>query len=119
MRLRTTIGVAGRRIGKTGGMAEEPTIRVADNPEKRRYEIFVDDTLAGFATYRTEHDHLVILHSEVFPEFEHHGLASRLAGETFEDLRRRGLQAVLQCPYFRKYVREHREYGDLVMHQPL
>ena len=107
-------------MGKTGGMGDgEAEVRVADNPEKLRYELFVGDTLAGFATYRMTHGHLVILHSEVFPEFEHRGLASRLAGATLEDLRRRGLQAVLQCPYFQKYVREHREYGDLVIHSAL
>jgi len=102
-------------------MAEEQAaeVRVVDQPETHRYEIFVGDTLAGFADYRLTHDHIVIRHSEVFPEFEHHGLAGRLAGETLDDIRRRGLRVVPQCPYFAKYLREHREYGDLVIHPAL
>ena len=90
-------------------------VTVADNPAASRYEVFVGDDLAGFATYRLRNDHIVILHSEVFPEFEHHGVASQLAGGTLDDIRRRGLRVVPQCPYFAKYVREHREYGDLVI----
>ncbi|MCP6769229.1 N-acetyltransferase, partial [Klebsiella pneumoniae] len=73
------------------------------------------ETLAGFATYRMAQGHIVILHSEVFPEFEHRGLAGRLAGATLDDIRRRGLQVVPRCPYFQKYVREHPEYDDLVI----
>ena len=87
---------------------------MVDDPDRMRYEIFVGDTLAGFATYRRAGDHIVILHSEVLPEFEHHGLASHLAQATLDDIRRRGLRVVPQCPFFATYVREHPEYDDLV-----
>ena len=40
------MGESGETIG-----GDLPT-RVADNPELHRYEIFVNDTLAGFTTYR-------------------------------------------------------------------
>ena len=68
--------------GALGRLAGWPTttVRVADNPDWHRYEIYVGDTLAGFATYRDcarQPDRR--LHSEVFPEFEHHGLAGELA----------------------------------------
>ena len=100
--------------GASGGVGNLPT-RVADNPELSRYEIFVGNTLAGFTTYRLRPEHrIVALHSEVFPEFEHHGLAGVLAREMLDDIRARGLRVAPRCPFVAKYIREHPEYSDLV-----
>jgi hypothetical protein len=90
------------------------SVRVADNPEKHRYEVFFEDQLAGFATYRIRDTTIVIRHTEVFPEFEHHGLAGELAHAMLDDIRRRGLRVVPQCPFTAKYIREHPDYADLV-----
>ena len=93
----------------------DETIRVADNPALSRYEIFLDNTLAGFTNYRLRPDHrIVAIHSEVFPEFAHHGLASELARVMLDDIRSRGLRVTPRCPFVAKYIREHPEYSDLV-----
>jgi len=90
-------------------------VRVADNPEQARYEIFCDGTLAGFTTYRLRPGNRIIaVHSEVFPEFEHHGLASELARQMLDDIRARGLRVDPRCPFVAKYIREHDDYQDLV-----
>ena len=90
-------------------------MRVADNPAWTRYEISVNGELAGFTTYRLRPDNrIVALHSEVFPEFEHHGLASELARVMLDDIRARGLHVVPRCPFVAKYIREHHDYQDLV-----
>jgi hypothetical protein len=89
-------------------------VRVVDNAEARRYEIYVGDTLAGFTTYRDRPNARIALHSEVFPEFEHRGLASELARGTLDDIRARGMRVVPRCPFVAKYVREHPDYADLV-----
>lgn len=87
---------------------------VADNPDRLRYEIHVDGELAGFVTYRAQPGALVLVHTEVADEFEGRGLASQLVHEALEDIRRRGLHVVPQCPLVSKYIRKHPEYGDLV-----
>ena len=76
-------------MGETAEMAaSDAVVRVADNPELSRYEISVDGTLAGFTTYRLRPgDRIIAVHSEVFPEFEHRGLASELAREMLDDIR--------------------------------
>jgi predicted GNAT family acetyltransferase len=97
--------------GEAGGL---PT-RVVDNPAMHRYEIWVDETLAGLVTYKLTDRTFTALHAETRPGFEHHGVASILAHEMLEDVRRRGLQLVPRCPFVAAYVREHHDdFGDLV-----
>ena len=88
---------------------------VADNPTRLRYEIHVDGALAGFAAYSRHADTITILHTEIEPQYEHHGLAARLASYALDDIRRRGLKVIPTCPFFARYIREHPEYGDLVI----
>jgi uncharacterized protein len=95
-------------------MAEQQRTRVTDNADLHRYEIFLDDTLAGFATYRDRPGTRIVLHSEVSPEFEHHGLASELARAALDDIRSRGMHVVPRCPFFARYIAEHDDFADLV-----
>jgi predicted GNAT family acetyltransferase len=96
-------------------VTDSSNVRVADNPGASRYEIFLDGTLAGFTTYSMRADDGVIaVHSEVFPEFEHHGLASELARQMLDDIRARGLRVTPRCPFVKKYIEEHPEYDDVV-----
>ena len=90
-------------------------VRVVDDPAEERYEIYLDGTLAGFTTYRLrDGNRIIAVHSEVFPEFEHHGLASELARQMLDDVRARGLKVSPRCPFVAKYIREHDDYADLV-----
>jgi uncharacterized protein len=103
-------------MGQTGEMrAAGDEIRVADNPARERYEISVNGELAGFTTYRLRPENRIIaVHSEVFPEFEHRGLASELARQMLDDIRARGLHVVPRCPFVAKYIHDHHDYADLV-----
>jgi uncharacterized protein len=56
----------------------------------------------------------VLVHTEVDPAFEGHGVGGRLAGYALDDVRRRGVAAVAQCPFVARYVRRHPEYADVV-----
>ena len=91
-----------------------PAVRVVDAPRARRYEIYVGDALAGFTIYRDRTGARVLVHSEVFPEFEHHGLGGELARGALDDIRDHGMRVVAQCPFVAAYLREHPEYADLV-----
>ncbi|HEX7444673.1 MAG TPA: GNAT family N-acetyltransferase [Acidimicrobiales bacterium] len=87
---------------------------VARNSEANRYEIRVGAALAGFAAYRPGVDRLVFTHTEIDPAFEGRGLGSRLATEALDDVRRRGLKLVPQCPFIRAFIDQHPAYADLV-----
>ena len=93
-------------------------LRVVDNPEELRYELWVGATRAGFIAYRSEPGAIVLVHTEVDPAFEGQGLGSRLVAGALDDLRARDLKLVAQCPFVRAYLRHHREYADLETRGP-
>jgi hypothetical protein len=88
---------------------------VRDSPEEARYEIRVDERLAGFAQYRLKDERITIFHAEIDPEYRGRGLGDELAHDALEDVRRRGLVLVPRCPFIESYVRRHPEEAlDLV-----
>jgi predicted GNAT family acetyltransferase len=90
-------------------------IVVQDNPEQLRYELRVDSQLVGEILYRRASDRIALVHTEVLPSVEGHGLAGKLVAGALDDLRARGLRVVPMCPFVRAYIRRHPEYGDLVV----
>jgi hypothetical protein len=88
---------------------------ITDNPAASRYELRVDDSLAGFVQYRLGDDGKVItlVHTEVLDAFQGKGLAGVLAKGTLDDVRKRGLAAVVECEYLRSWIGKHPDYADL------
>jgi uncharacterized protein len=94
-------------------------IRVIDNPEELRYELWDGSTLAGFIAYRVEPGARVLVHTDVEPAFEGHGVGTRLVADALDDLRERGLKLVPLCPFVAAYIRRHPEQADLVVRDPM
>ena len=88
-------------------------VSVRDNPNELRYELQVDGELAGEIRYRLEPGAVVLVHTDIDPRFEHHGLGSELVKGALDDLRARGLAIVVVCPFVAAYIRRHPEYEDL------
>jgi uncharacterized protein len=95
------------------------SVTVADVPELSRYEARVDGEVAGFADYHRRGDLVVFTHTEVDSEHEGQGVASVLAREALDDVRRRGLKALLRCPFLSKWVTKHPEYADVLVHREM
>jgi len=93
-------------------------LRVIDNPDELRYELWLGRTRAGFLSYRREPGTVVLIHTDVEPALEGQGLGSRLVAGALADLRNRGLTVVPLCPFVADYVRRHPEYEDLVVRDP-
>lgn len=89
-------------------------IAVADNAGEGRYEIRVDEELAGFVTYRVKTGLIELVHTEIDEEFEGHGLGSRLISFALDDARERELAVLPICPFVNDYIQRHRQYVDLV-----
>jgi predicted GNAT family acetyltransferase len=88
-------------------------VEVTDAPDQSRYEARVDGELAGFAAYRMRGERIVLTHTEVDPAYEGKGVGTALARAALDDIRERGLSAVVQCPFISAYIRRHPEYADL------
>lgn len=89
-------------------------MEVRDNPAELRYELVDDGRVLGEIRYRRDPDRIVLVHTEVPPELEGRGLASRLVAGALEDIRARGLRVVPICPFVRSYLRDHPGFDDLV-----
>jgi predicted GNAT family acetyltransferase len=92
----------------------EPRIAIADSPDGQRYEIKLDDELAGFTQYRLRPGLIAFIHTEVDDRFEGQGLGSQLIAFALDDARARGLAVLPFCPFVNAYIQRHREYVDLV-----
>ena len=91
------------------------SVTVTNVPERSRYEASVDGKLAGFAEYLRKGDIVIFTHTEVDARHEGQGVAGTIAREVLDDVRRRGLRALLRCPFLAKWVTRHPEYDDVLV----
>lgn len=85
---------------------------VVRNDDKRRYEIRLGDTVAGFTLFRPdEKGRLVFPHTEIDPAFGGRGLGAELVGSALQDVAARGESVVPVCPFVVKYLRTHEVDG--------
>ncbi|MBM0237836.1 N-acetyltransferase [Micromonospora sp. ATA32] len=87
---------------------------VEDNPARHRFEILVDDALAGFTAYEPRGEVLVFTHTEVDPQFRDMGVGSALVRGTLDQIRERGGRLVPECTFVAAFMDRHPEYADLV-----
>jgi uncharacterized protein len=95
------------------------SVTVTDVPERLRYEARIDGVQVGFAAYLRKGKLVVFTHTEVDPVHEGQGVASALAREALDDVRRRGLRALLRCPFLSSWVSQHPEYDDVLAHREM
>ncbi|WP_406043548.1 MULTISPECIES: GNAT family N-acetyltransferase [unclassified Micromonospora] len=88
---------------------------VEENPAKHRFEILVDDALAGFTAYIPRGELLVFTHTEVDERFQNMGVGSALIRGTLDQIRERGGRLVAKCPFVAAFIKRHPEYADLVV----
>jgi predicted GNAT family acetyltransferase len=91
------------------------TVLVDDAPELERFEARDESGgLLGFAAYTLDGTTVVFIHTEVEPEHEGQGVASRLVQGALDLVRARGADVVALCPYTKAWIAKHPDYQDLV-----
>ncbi|GAA1230757.1 GNAT family N-acetyltransferase [Pseudonocardia alaniniphila] len=88
--------------------------QVLDAAGSSRFEIHVDDKLAGFAVYRLGHGRISFIHTEIDDAFAGQGLGGKLVRAALDAARTRGLAVIPQCPFVRGWIQKHADYLDLV-----
>ncbi|SBT39605.1 GNAT family N-acetyltransferase [Micromonospora narathiwatensis] len=91
---------------------------VEENPAKHRFEILVDDALAGFTAYLPRGEVLVFTHTEVDERYRGMGVGEALVRGTLDQLRERGDRLVPKCPFVAAFIERHPEYANLVVAEP-
>ncbi|WP_039796271.1 GNAT family N-acetyltransferase [Nocardia araoensis] len=92
------------------------TTRLEHNVADTRFEIYIDDTLAGYADYAERENPKVrdFHHTLTFPEFRGRGVAAQVVEYALNDSRTAGFSVIPTCWYVEQYISQHREYADLV-----
>jgi predicted GNAT family acetyltransferase len=87
---------------------------VVHNAGEKRYEAVLDEGVVGFAAYREAGERLIFTHTEVDEALEGRGIGSRLVRGLLDDVRERGVQISVHCPFIRAYMERHPEYEELL-----
>jgi predicted GNAT family acetyltransferase len=83
----------------------EPT--VVDNPGGGRFEVVVDEHVAGYAEYRRTKDTIAFTPAVTDPAFEGRGLGSLLTRGALDSTRQGGHAVLPFCPFLRTYLERH------------
>jgi uncharacterized protein len=89
-------------------------LRVIDASDKKRFEVYDGEELAGFLDYRLRGDDIALLHTEVDERFEGRGIGSELVREALDASRDTGLGVLPYCPFIRDWISGHSDYLDMV-----
>ena len=87
---------------------------VRHNSSQCRYELELEGSICGSASYVDDGDRQIFTHTEIDDSLEGRGLGSLLLRESLEDARRRGKRVVPQCPFVASYIERHPEWNDIV-----
>jgi uncharacterized protein len=90
------------------------SVTVVRNDANHRYEASIDGVAVGHLRFRERDGHLVLVHTEVDPAYEGHGVGSAIARFALDDARSRGTTIVPECPFVQSFLQRHPEYADLV-----
>jgi len=93
----------------------EPTIEVAFDAARGRYEITVDGTLAGFASTTLVDGVHVFDHTVVDPAFQGRGLAGILVDRAIGDVVGRGGRFTATCSYVVRWLERHHQYDTALV----
>jgi predicted GNAT family acetyltransferase len=88
-------------------------VPVTHNEEAHRFEATVDG-LRCLLAYRLFPDRIVLHHTEVPTPIEGHGIAAKLTRTALDFARSHHLRVIPLCPYVANFLRQHREYLDLI-----
>ena len=89
--------------------------RLIHNPAATRFEIYLNDVLAGFADY-ADHDKTKTRdfnHTMTFPEFRGRGVAAQVVDYALKETRAAGYTVIPTCWYVDEYISTHPEYALL------
>lgn len=84
------------------------------SPDRQRFELQLSGAVIGRSYYRAEQGRRVFTHTEVDPDHQGKGLATKLIAFALADTREAGLRVVAQCPTVAAYVERHPEFDDIV-----
>lgn len=94
-------------------MTDQSELPIRDRPEKGRFEVEAEGTIA-WLEYARGPAVLALIHTEVPSALRGQGIGTRLARHAAELARREGLRLELVCPFQIGWMERHPEFADLL-----
>jgi uncharacterized protein len=88
-------------------------MKITNDESLNRLEVSVEGGL-GILRYQIARDTMWLLHVQVPPEAQGHGVASQLTRTALELAKERGLKVVPVCSFAATYIRRHPEYSAML-----
>lgn len=85
---------------------------VTDNEHGSRFELRVDDELAGWLDYRPAGESIILAHTEVLPAHGGTGLGGVLVRAALDGARAGGKTVIATCPFAASYIDRHPELDE-------
>ena len=83
--------------------------------ENNRVNLFIDSRLAGFATFPSIDENIVVInHTIVYPQYQNKGYASKLLYAIVEVLEETNRKCRVSCSYAASWFLKHPEYSFLL-----
>ena len=92
-------------------------IQVADNAQSNRFEAVVDEEVIGRQPYRRYRDHIVLMATEVDPQWRDRGVSSAMIGGVLRLVRAAGHTVIPRCKITADYILRHPEFQNMVVEQ--
>lgn len=96
------------------GSGGDTELAITDNVAGRQYEARLGDELVGWVEYGRIQGRIVVLHTEVPPEFGGRGIAKALLRRVLDDARAAGEKITPRCPFFAAHFQRHPEDADIL-----
>lgn len=100
---------------------DRPVVRIEDDVDHNRFDLFVDDELVGILGYRFGGGDdggvgpvVALMHTVVKEEYGDRGWAGVLVRASLNTARDRQWRIVPICTYVRRYLAQHEEFLDLI-----
>lgn len=87
---------------------------VTQQHEPERFEIAVEEGVAGFAQHVDHDGRRVFFHTEVDDAYAGRGLAGTLVRTALDATRGAGLRVVPVCSYVARFAERHHDWDDLL-----
>lgn len=91
---------------------------ITHNPERSRYEITIDGTLAGIAAYAEVDGVRVFNHTVVQDGFEGRGIAGQVVEAAVQDTVAGGGTFAATCSYVQHWLTKHHDYDASLVPVP-
>ena len=93
---------------------ETPTSSVHLNNARHRFEMTIDGKVSFVEFQQADDETLALVHTEVHPDLEGHGVGSKLVKGVLDYARTNNLYIMPYCPFVATYLKRHPDYQDLV-----